>query len=186
MSDRIKITFFFLLVMLGVALRYWFREVPNFAPVAAIALFAGFLYRHWLVAIAAPLAVLTITNSQLGGYESWAVMISVYACLLLPVFVARKFLPSASNRAAPLPALIGCSLVGSLLFFLVTNYTSWLYWYPGTPDGFLQCYTAALPFFRYTLMGDLFFCSLFFGAQALVVRLAHSPVSTRDELVLSR
>jgi hypothetical protein len=34
--------------------------------------------------------------------------------------------------------------------------------------GFAACYTAAIPFFHYTLLGDLFFVALLFGAYELV------------------
>jgi hypothetical protein len=35
--------------------------------------------------------------------------------------------------------------------------------YPMTLDGLLTCYTAAIPFFQMTLMGDLFFVGVIFG-----------------------
>ena len=33
--------------------------------------------------------------------------------------------------------------------------------YPKTPDGLLLCYTMAIPFFGYSIAGDLFFGFLF-------------------------
>ena len=33
--------------------------------------------------------------------------------------------------------------------------------------GLLECYTAALPFFRQTILGDMIFVSLFFGSYAM-------------------
>jgi hypothetical protein len=35
--------------------------------------------------------------------------------------------------------------------------------YDHTAAGLLQCYAAALPFFRYTLAGDMFFAVVLFG-----------------------
>jgi hypothetical protein len=35
--------------------------------------------------------------------------------------------------------------------------------------GLLHCYAQGLPFFRYTLMGDLFFAVVLFGGYALAV-----------------
>lgn len=47
--------------------------------------------------------------------------------------------------------------LASLLFFLVSNFGVWLSWYPQNWQGFLTCYTLALPFYRNTLVGDLVF-----------------------------
>ena len=48
---------FGLLVGSGVALRLTCHDLPNFAPVAAIALFAGYFFRSMLLAACVPLAV---------------------------------------------------------------------------------------------------------------------------------
>lgn len=45
----------------------------------------------------------------------------------------------------------------SFLFFLISNFGSWYYWYPRTTDGFILCYTLAIPFYARTLIGDLGF-----------------------------
>ena len=169
MNERLKITLFFALIFCGVGLRLLCRDLPNFAPVAALSLFAGFIFRIWWFAILVPLSVLSITNIYLGGYESWPVMVSVYSCLLLPALAGRRFLQSGEHHAASLKAVVGFSLMGSILFFFVTNYAAWVQWYPCTWSGFVECYAAAVPFFRYTLAGDLFFGALFFGGHAVVV-----------------
>lgn len=175
MTDRLKITFFFLLVFCGVALRLICNDIPNFAPVAALALFAGFLFKNWLVAAMVPISVMTITNWQLGGYDSWVVMLSVYACLVLPTFLGRRFLQKSDHSVAAVMPVLGFSFMSSVMFFFVTNYAAWLYWYPRSWAGFMECYVAAIPFFRYTLMGDFFFCFMFFGIHAVAVRFVEQP-----------
>ena len=54
-----------------------------------------------------------------------------------------------------------CSLLASVLFFLVTNFGCWLWFdlYEHSVSGLVHCYAQALPFFRYTLAGDLVFAS---------------------------
>lgn len=47
--------------------------------------------------------------------------------------------------------------LASFLFFLLSNFGVWLYWYPSTWSGLLACYLAALPFYRNTLLGDICF-----------------------------
>ncbi len=69
---------FGLLVIAGVGVRLFFRDLPNFAPIAALALFAGFYFRSSAVAVALPLTVMVISDQWLGGYH-WLVMAAVYA-----------------------------------------------------------------------------------------------------------
>ena len=47
--------------------------------------------------------------------------------------------------------------MSSLLFFIVTNFGVWLTGYPKTIEGFVLCYTLAIPFFINAIAGDLFF-----------------------------
>ena len=52
-----------------------------------------------------------------------------------------------------------------LIFFLLTNFSVWLFtpWYSKDISGLLYCYTLALPFFRNTLAGNVFYAFSFFG-----------------------
>ncbi|MFZ5376198.1 MAG: DUF6580 family putative transport protein [Patescibacteria group bacterium] len=47
--------------------------------------------------------------------------------------------------------------LASLSFFLLSNLGSWWLWYQHDFAGLAQCYLLALPFYRNTLLGDLFF-----------------------------
>lgn|GEM_PF-548098 len=47
--------------------------------------------------------------------------------------------------------------LASFLFFLISNFGVWWYWYPHSWQGLLTCYTLAVPFYRNTLLGDVFF-----------------------------
>ena len=66
----------------------------------------------------------------------------------------------------------GYSLVGSLLFFLVTNFGTWLgsTMYPQTGAGLVSAYTAGIPFFQNTVLGTLFYSVVLFGSFALLRR----------------
>ena len=64
---------FVLLVGSGAAMRLACHELPNFAPVAAMALFAGYFFRSALVAACVPLTVMAISDWFLGGYH-WGQM----------------------------------------------------------------------------------------------------------------
>jgi hypothetical protein len=168
------------LVSSGVALRLAGHEWPNFAPVAAMALFAGYFFRSALVAVCVPLTVMAISDQFLGGYH-WGVMVLVYGMLVFPVLL-RGWLRQTfvlgrgrlSARLTPLAGLLSCSLLSSILFFVVTNFGVWLGFatYETSWSGLCECYMAAIPFFRYTLAGDLFFAVVLFGSYALALSMA--------------
>ncbi len=171
---------FALLVTSGVALRLAGHELPNFAPVAALALFAGYFFRSALVAMCVPLSVMAISDLFLGGYH-WGVMVLVYGMLMFPVllrgWLRQTFVLGTGRFAGRLASLIGllsCSLLSSVLFFLVTNFGVWLGFatYETSWSGLAECYVAAIPFFRYTLAGDLFFAVVLFGSYALALAMA--------------
>ena len=60
-------------------------------------------------------------------------------------------------------------------FFLTTNFAVWAFEgiYSHDLAGLTACYVAALPFFKNTVIGDLFWtCALFGGYQLFRMRLA--------------
>jgi hypothetical protein len=75
--------------------------------------------------------------------------------------------------AWPLSLLPAC-LLGSVQFFVLTNFFAWLggdgNLYPKTLAGLGECFAAAVPFFKNTVAGDLLYTGLFFGLYALAVR----------------
>lgn len=189
---------FVLLVLAGVFTRIEFRQVPNFKPVAALALFAGFYFaakrgptataassiRPHVIATAVPLCIMAASDWWIGGYDL-RLMALVYAMLTVPALVGpilRRRLLGANDTACD--SVSACvwlglaSLASSLAFFLVTNFGCWFLFdhYAKTWTGLLECYTMAVPFFRYTVAGDLFFASLTFGSYILL-RFAVQPAS---------
>jgi hypothetical protein len=167
------------LVLSGAAARVWFRELPNFAPIAAMSLFAGYFFRSRAVAVAVPLSAMLLSDAFIGGYE-WQMMLVVYGMLALPVAFGgplRNWLriePGRLGRTLPAVAgLFGSSLAASLLFFLATNFAWWPWtdMYEHNFAGLLRCYENGLPFFRHTLLGDTLFAALLFGGYAWAVSL---------------
>lgn len=176
--DRNQLMLFALLVTLGVTLRLGLQEIPNFAPVAAIALFAGYAFRSRWLAVAAPLCIMAASDWVIGGYD-WFMMAVVYGMLTAPVF-ARGLLrrhcrlddPSWTAGLRSLLMLVASALGGSVMFFLTTNLAVFLRWYERSWQGLAECYLLALPFFRFTLAGDATFAVVLFSAYALATRLS--------------
>lgn len=152
----------YFLILLGAALRFLPHE-PNFAPVTAIALFGG-VYLSRRSALALPLATMFVSDYFIGFYNP-AIMASVYLSFaisgLLGLWLRRR--KSVANT-------LGVTLTASVQFYLLTNFAVWAFgtMYPHTAAGLLQSYVNALPFFRNTLLGDLFYVGGLFGIYELV------------------
>lgn len=133
---------------------------PNFAPITAMALFgAGFLPKKY--AIIVPLSAMLISDFFLGFHKT---MVFVYGSFVLIAFLGFWLLKKRS-----LKSIVLASILSSVLFFIVTNFGVWLLgWYPRTWEGLMACYIAAIPFFRNTLVGDLFYVGVMFGAAEFV------------------
>ena len=139
-----------------------FPHPPNFTSVTAIALFGGAMLGDWRLAFLVPLSALFLSDLVLGFHSQMGL---VYACFALVVCMGLWL----RGRSAWL-AIIGATLASSLLFFVVVDFGVWLFdgMYPRTLEGLLACYTAALPFLRNGIEGDLFYALVLFGGFALV------------------
>jgi len=145
-------------------------HAPNVTPVGGSCLFAGSRIPGWL-AYLLPVAVMAVTDPFVGGYTKGS--IAIYACFLINVWLGRRMLKNAT------PVRIGATaFLGSLQFFVITNFVTWALpaarghvgMYSADLAGLLQAYTMALPFWGRTLAGDLAFTAGIFAIHAVLSR----------------
>ena len=146
---------------------------PNFSPIEAVALFGGayFAKRHW--ALLVPLAAMFASDLVLGlanggiywDYFASAGYLMVYVCIALSTLLGFGLRGKVTGSR-----VLGYSLAGSLLFFVVTNFGAWLGSpaYPQTSAGLVAAYVAGVPFFQWTVLGTLFYAALLFGGFELL------------------
>ncbi len=130
---------------------------PNVAPIAAMALFGGAYFADKRLALLIPLAAMLVSDLILGLHGTLLfVYVSFAAIVGLGMLVGKNITPLNVGTAA---------ISGSLLFFVVTNFGVWLTspFYPLTLEGLITCFTLAIPFFHYTLLGDAIFVTILFG-----------------------
>lgn len=156
-GEFLKIAISLALVFIGISLRL-LPHVPNFTPVGAIALFGG-VYLSKKIAFVLPMLVMIITDIFIGFYQI-NLMIFVYGSFLLCVTLGIWL-----KKHKKWQTTLASAILAALIFFLVTNFAVWALtpWYPKTIAGISQCYLMALPFFRNTLLGNLFYTSVFFA-----------------------
>jgi hypothetical protein len=186
-----------LCILLGIAGAVG-RIVPvmdNFAPIGALALFAGAMlirFRYaWLVPVFA-LLFGDVLVSLVKGYPLWTQSagfalqrIFDLAAFVLITWVGYRYL-SRTRTALRVGTF---ALASSFIFFLLSNFGVWFICqlqpeaglsYPPTLGGLIDCYILGLPFYRGTLLGDLFYSGIFFGLAALASRQARALSTSHD------
>ena len=144
------------------------RLIPhpdNVTPVAAIALFAGAQFDRKALAFAVPLMAMFLSDIVIGFYpQVWLTYVA------FALTVGMGFALRGRNRLVPVAV---ATLASAVLFFVVTNFAPLAVpagIYPNSWEGIMQSYVAAIPFFRNSLIGDVFYSALLFGGFALAER----------------
>src|SRR4030095_1190004 len=164
-----------LLILLGSFSRL-VPHPPNFAPLGALALYAGArLPRRWSFVV--PLAAMAVSDFFLdfGTGRSALSLTGVrldVRCAIISVggrLVRGKGTDPNFRKAWSVPGLAGLSLGASCLFFVSSNFAEWTAnpISPKMPAGLALCYAVAIPFFWNTLAADLAGTAVFFGLDAL-------------------
>ncbi len=173
------------LIALGVAGRL-LPHPPNFTPMAAIALFAGFIFVKRYMSIVAVVATMLLTDYFAFGYLSpdWFAsksMMVVYMALLFPI-VFRGFL----QKKLGVMRIAGAALASSTVFFIATNFAVWAFspMYEKTFAGLALCYTMAIPFFQNTIAGDMMWSGIVFGVYFALRHFSKLRVLTEKNDVL--
>jgi hypothetical protein len=149
-------------------------SLSNFSPLMAIAFCGAVYFRNrwmWLV----PFIALAVSDYYINWFYAreygfhWPISgpIARTAC-----FAAALLLGAWVSRRKSWLWLLNGSLIGALLFYIVTNTQAWMAdaFYAKTLAGWWQALTVGHPefpptvlFFRNTLFGDLMFTGLFAG-----------------------
>jgi hypothetical protein len=144
---------------------------PNFAPVGATAVMAGRTMPAWLalVTVFASMFLADVALARIHGYPiaSWETPF-IYGGFALQMLLGR-WLRARRGGA------IGAALLGSIAFFLLSNFGVWVMGslYPPTWAGLSACFVAAIPFFGATLVAD--------AIWTIVLSLAYRAVAQRLE-----
>ena len=151
------------LIAIAVILRI-LPHPANFAPVAAVALFGGAVLPK-KVALLVPLLAMMSSDAIIGFHSLVAV---TWSCYVLIALASSRWLRNGNFARGSF-----LTLSSSMFFFVVTNFAVWLTsgMYTHTMAGLVRCFSLALPFFRNTLLSDLFYASVMFGLYYLALEI---------------
>lgn len=162
------------LIILGISARL-LPHPANFAPIGALALFGSlYLPRRW--ALIVPLGAMMLSDALIGFYSS-KIMISVYLSFILVSLIGLWV-----RQHKSFATVLGGTVLGSVLFFLITNASVWAFGTMYTHDfsGLMQSYYMALPFFRNSLLGDLFYTGVLVGVVETVMWVHRARLVTSE------
>jgi len=123
---------------------------PNFTSLLALSFYVPALLGIRYLPIL--LVSFLITDLFIGIHS---LTFFTWGSVIIIGFVSKYFLESTISR-------ISGALLGACIFFLITNLGVWLIGsYGYTFEGFLLCYTLAIPFFSYSLISTFIFSAIF-------------------------
>ncbi len=139
----------------------------NFSPAFAVCLFSGTFCTDRRLSGVLPLATFLVSDLgiwALTGRVDWAFypwQFAVYLCLLFCTTLGFLLREDKSALRFAETGILGCTV-----FFIVTNLAVWALGtiYPRTSAGLVECYIAAIPYFRNSLLGTAFFGTLLFSS----------------------
>lgn len=138
---------------------------PNFTAVGAMALFAGACLPNRWLSLVVPAIAMFVTDAIIGFHPTlWAVY-SSFALITMLGWIVRKNQNVLTIGAA--------SVIAVVLFFVITNGAMWvndlftpesLRFYPATISGLGMAIVAGIPFAANTLLSQLLYSAILFGA----------------------
>ena len=131
---------------------------PNFTPIIAVAIMSGYLFRNIYLSLAILSISMFLADVFIGFYNN---MLFTYLSLFLIAFVFFKI-----GKKIDFKNFFIYGFIGSLIFFIVSNFGVWILGSPGVNDiayektlaGLVECYILAIPFFPNTLLSTIIFC----------------------------
>lgn len=147
------------------------RLIPhpfNFSPLGGVALFsAAVMGRKW-VAFAIPFLLFLVSDLAINTlvyaneysifYEGWYFQYIAYGLII--------FVGSGLFQKLNLGRILGGALMASVIFFLVSNFGSWvsLPMYSKDWVGLQAAFIAGLPFLKNTVTSNILYTCLLFGS----------------------
>lgn len=168
------------IIVLVAASRLLPESIANFTAIGAIAFMGGALFENKWLKYLLPISILAISDLALNTlvYSEFTNsglfydgMLWVYLPFVISVFIGQRMLKQMNVSKVLLTALVSGSI-----FFLLSNFGVWMsgVLYPKTATGLVEAYTMGIPFFRSTLLGNMFYGLLIYYAYQFATKTSTS------------
>ena len=147
--NYLKITFG---IFLALAASRFIPHPPNFTSLIALSFYVPALLG--MKFIPALILCYLLTDLIIGFHST---MIFTWGSVIIIGLISKYFLKNVYKR-------VFGALSGACIFFIITNFGVWtLGSYGYSFEGFILCYTLAIPFFLYSLTSTLIFSLIIEG-----------------------
>ncbi|MCD6011541.1 MAG: hypothetical protein K0Q79_1403 [Flavipsychrobacter sp.] len=156
----------------------------NFAPVCALGLFSGAVIKDKKIAFLLPILAQLMGDIYISLFTQWPGFYGIEQACVYTALLLVTVMGTVMNQPKALKVL-GYTLAGAVVFFLVSNFGVFLAMSFGKTDlyhygtgftGLVNTYVAAIPFFKHTLIGEFSGSILLFGAYYLLQQAMESKV----------
>ena len=189
MNKRDKVFFWVIIsvVVLGMLTRL-FGLPSNVSPMLVVILLGAAYIRSKNLAVVLPLGLFLLVDLYLNnvvyaeffdGFQLLGdpgVLCSLVIILPLSIFMLRK---------VSFARVLISSFTACILFYLISNFYSMLVLPQYTKNfaGLMESYTAAIPFFRSTLVSTMIYAAVFFTSAELYLRRPSLEASSNTETI---
>lgn len=163
-------------------------HVDNFTPMEAVSLFgAAYFSRKWW-AFLAPVLIMYMTDFVINNtvarpffpQAEGIIWFSNYMIYNTLAYIGITILGITYLQKITTSRIVVLSLISSVLFFLITNFGTWMSeisMYPRSFSGLMMSYAAGLPFFRTSVLSTLVFSVMMFGSFSLLKRYIYNTTA---------
>ncbi|MDP1880896.1 MAG: hypothetical protein Q8K60_08150 [Parachlamydiaceae bacterium] len=150
------------LVFIGLMSRF-IPHLPDFTALSAIALCSACYLSSRTICLSTVFLTLLISDLLLGFHTT---ILFVYAGMGCITLLALRLKSYISLMRMPL-----FSLGASVILYLISDFGVWLTsgMYEKSFNGLILCYTAALPYLRNLILGDLFYSGALYLIGAFLI-----------------
>jgi len=156
MTKLLKKNYYPILLILILVFSRLIPHPPNFTPIITVALLSGYIFKNLKLSLFVLIVSMLLSDIFIAFYTN---MIFVYISLILICLISNKVIANLNYKN-----LFLFSLMGSILFFVITNFGTWILGglYEKNISGLINCYFLAIPFFKNTIISTLLFSYLSF------------------------
>ena len=163
-SRFIVLTILVILAALTRALPLVIDHTWNFTAVGALAIFAGAQFNDKRLAFIMPLAAMAVADLLFLRNGFSLLVYGGFTAMVACGFLIRHKINTVN--------VVLASFISATVFYLITNF-SFFYpttLYPRNLSGIIASYTAALPYFRNMVLGNLVYSAVLFGSFYLLAK----------------
>ncbi len=169
----LKISLIVFAVVLAGTSRF-ISDIPNFSPMLSIALFSGYMFRNKLIAYLLPLSAQLLSDVYFGFHPD---IFAVYFSFALIIGLGQL-----NRKNYSFGKSILWSVVGSILFFILTNFSVWITadFYSKDISGLINCFSMAIPFYKNTILSAIIYSVIMFGSYDLIESFAQKQLKSLE------